>query len=104
MPNFRKLSPAEVQTIEYQSTGQFKLVKALYDDLLQPFTPGDYGLVELAPDEQRATVRSRLRAAARRRGFSLRFIRAVGNTLRFCVDHGVSDDEYATSDEVAAYD
>jgi hypothetical protein len=85
MPTFRKLSPAEVHTLEYTGTSQRKHVEAQYDEILRAFAPGDYAQVELEPDEKRLTVRNRLTAAARRSGVTLHFLRTAPPTLRFRV-------------------
>src|SRR5207253_6338461 len=85
MPTFRKLSPAEVHTLEYTGTSQRKQVEAEYDAILRPFAPGDYAQVELEGDEKRLTVRNRLTAAATRSGVTLHFLRTAPPTLRFRV-------------------
>ena len=85
MPNLRKLSPAEVHTLEYKGTSQRREVEAEYDEILRPFAPGDYGQVELEPGEKRLTVRNRLSAAATRSGVTLHFLRTTPPTLRFRV-------------------
>jgi len=85
MPTFRKLSPAEVQTLEYTGTSQRERVEAEYDAILRPFAPGDYAQVELEGDEKRLTVRNRLTAAATRSGVTLHFLRTAPPTLRFRV-------------------
>ena len=85
MPTFRKLSPTEVQTLEYTATNQRKQVEAEYDEILRPFAPGDYAQVELEGDEKRLTVRNRLTAAATRSGVTLHFLRTAPPRLRFRV-------------------
>jgi hypothetical protein len=90
MPNLRKLSPAEVQTLEYTGSSQRKRVEAEYDEILRAFAPGDYGQVELEPGEKRLTVRDRLTAAATRSGVTLHFLRTPPPTLRFRV--GAADE------------
>jgi hypothetical protein len=86
MPQLRKLSSAEVHTLEYQGSDQRQRQSATYDALLADFQVGDYGIAELVPGEKRPTVYTRLRAAAQRRGLSLRFLRTSGAALRFCVE------------------
>src|SRR5947199_10520300 len=85
MPTLRKLSLAEVHTLEYTGTSQRKHVEAEYDEILRPFAPGDYAQVELEGDEKRLTVRNRLTAAATRSGITLPFLRTAPPTLRFRV-------------------
>jgi hypothetical protein len=92
MPQVRKLTPAEVETLEYKPKGQRKLVKEQYDTILGEYEIGDYGEAVLEPDENRLTVRNRLRAAAGRRGLGIDFRRTAGDLLRFqIVDHNGSN-------------
>jgi len=88
MPQVRKLTPAEVQTLEYKPTGQRKLIEEQYDALLSDFAIGEHGEAALEQDENRLTVRNRLRAAAVRRGLQIAFRRTSGDFVRFqLVDH-----------------
>ena len=88
MPTVRKLSPEEVQTIEYKGKGVRKLTEEQYDQFLGDYEVGDYGEAELDEDEKRLTVRNRLKAAAGRRGLYLQFNRTTGNVVRFKVTSG----------------
>jgi hypothetical protein len=83
MPNFRKLEPEEVQQIENKGKGQRKLTEEQYDAILAEYSIGDYGEALLDIDENRLTVRNRLKAAARRRSFGITFRRTKGDILRF---------------------
>lgn len=83
MPTVRKLSPEEVQTIEYKGKGVRKLTEEQYDSFLSEYDVGDYGEAELEEDEKRLTVRNRLKAAAGRRGLYIHFNRTTGNVVRF---------------------
>src|SRR3954471_15492130 len=83
MPQLRKLTPAEVQTLEYKPTGQRKLIEEQYDAILSDYAVGEYGEAALEPDENRLTVRNRLRAAAVRRGLGMAFRRTNGDFIRF---------------------
>jgi hypothetical protein len=85
MPTVRKLSPEEVQTIEYKGKGVRKLTEEQYDSFLADYELGDYGEAELDAEEKRLTVRNRLKAAAGRRGLYLHFNRTTGNVVRFKV-------------------
>jgi len=85
MPQIRKLTPAEVQTLEYKPTGQRKLIGEQYDAILSDYAVGEYGEAALEPDEKRLTVRNRLRAAAVRRGLEIDFRRTNGDFIRFQV-------------------
>jgi hypothetical protein len=88
MPVVRKLSPDEVQTINHKPKGQRKLTEEQYDQFLAEYQPGDYGEAELSDGENRLTVRNRFKAAATRRGVSLRFLRTTGDTIRFRIEAG----------------
>src|SRR5690349_14833784 len=85
MPTLRKLLPDEVRKIEKRVKGQRKLIEEEYDSFLNDYTEGDYGEAELSDDENRITVRNRLKAAAGRRNLALDFRRTKGNMLRFKV-------------------
>ena len=85
MPQVRKLAPEEVQTIENKGKGQRKLVEEQYDAILGDYAVGEYGEATLDPDENRLTVRNRLKAAAGRRSFGINFRRTNGQLLRFQV-------------------
>jgi hypothetical protein len=90
MPSVRKLTPEEVRAIEDRGKGQRKLVAEQYDEFLREYHAGDYGEADLSPDENRLTVRNRLKAAAARRGLTLDFRRTKGLTLRFQVQNGAA--------------
>jgi hypothetical protein len=85
MPQIRKLTPAEIQTLEYKPTGQRKLIEAQYDAILSEYAVGEYGEAALEQGEKRLTVRNRLRAAAVRRGLEIDFRRTSGDFIRFQV-------------------
>jgi len=61
------------------------MVEEQYDSYLGGFDVGEYGDVEIESSEKRLTVRNRLRAAARRRGVAISFLRVRGQMLRFFV-------------------
>jgi hypothetical protein len=88
MPSVRKLTAEEVQALQNKGKGQRKLVEEQYDAILGEYSAGDYGEAVLEPDENRLTVRNRLKAAARRRGLSIDFRRTRDDLLRFQVVTG----------------
>jgi hypothetical protein len=103
MPQIRKLTPAEIQTLEYKPTGQRKLIEAQYDAILSDYAVGEYGEAALEPDEKRLTVRNRLRAAAVRRGLEIDFRRTNGNFIRFqVVEHTDGNGASAAAPQAAA--
>jgi len=73
MPSFRKLGVAEIAALEQPSLSERAQRIREYDVYLAEFVAGDYGRAELAAGDRRTLVRSRLQAAARRRGLALRF-------------------------------
>jgi hypothetical protein len=83
MPSFRKLEPAEIQTIENKGKGTRKLTEELYDSILAGYEVGDYGEGVLDSGENRLTVRNRMKAAASRRGVGIDFRRTTGDLIRF---------------------
>ena len=83
MPNFRKLEPEEVQQIENKGKGLRKLIEEQYDAILAEYSIGDYGEATLEIDENRLTVRNRMKAAARRRNLAIDFRRTKEDILRF---------------------
>jgi hypothetical protein len=85
MPNFRKLEPSEVQEIENKGKGLRKLIEEQYDAILAEYSIGDYGEATLEIDENRLTVRNRMKAAARRRNLAIDFRRTKEDILRFQV-------------------
>jgi hypothetical protein len=81
----RKLAPEEVKALENKGKGQRKLIEEQYDAILGEYASGDYGEAYLEPGENRLTVRNRLRAAAKRRGFDTKFRRTSTDLIRFQV-------------------
>jgi hypothetical protein len=102
VPNVRKLTPEEVQALENKGKGQRKLVEEQYDAILGEYSPEDYGEAVLEPDENRLTIRNRLRAAAKRRGLSIDFRRTKGDLLRFQVVVGETARPPAPANKSAA--
>ena len=83
MPQVRKLAPEEVQTLQNKGKGQRKLVEEQYDAILAEYSIGDYGEATLEIEENRLTVRNRMKAAALRRNLAIDFRRTKGDILRF---------------------
>ena len=83
MPQVRKLAPEEVQALQNKGKGQRKLVEEEYDAILGEYAIGEYGEAILEPEENRLTVRNRLRAAAGRRDLGILFRRTSGDLVRF---------------------
>ena len=83
MPQVRKLAPEEVQAFQNKGKGQRKLVEEEYDAILSDYEIGDYGEAILEPEDNRLTVRNRLKAAASRRQIGIDFRRTSGDMLRF---------------------
>jgi hypothetical protein len=83
MPQVRKLAPEEVQDIQNKGKGLRKLVEEQYDAILSDYAVGEYGEALLEPDENRLTVRNRMKAAAARRNIGIEFRRTSGDMIRF---------------------
>jgi hypothetical protein len=83
MPNFRKLTPEEIYAIENKGKGLRKLIEAQYDAILAEYSVGEYGEAVLDPEENRLTVRNRMKAAAGRRNLGINFRRTKDDILRF---------------------
>jgi hypothetical protein len=83
MPQVRKLAPEEVQALQNKGKGQRKLVEEEYNAILSEYEVGEYGEAVLEPEENRLTVRNRLRAAAGRRDLGIVFRRTSGDLVRF---------------------
>lgn len=102
MPVFRKLTPAEIQSLH--GIGTRKAIELEYDGYMQDFEAGDHGEAVVGADEKRTTVMGRLKAAALRREPALKLIfrrTESEQVLRFhvvpAVDRGTSDyaDQFA---------
>jgi hypothetical protein len=83
MPQLRKLAPEEVRDIQNKGKGSRKLVEEQYDAFLSDYAIGDYGEATLEPEENRLTVRNRMKAAASRRNIGIDFRRTSGDLIRF---------------------
>jgi hypothetical protein len=95
MPNFRKLDPSEVQTIQNKGKGERTLIAEQYDAILADYEVGDYGEAVLDEGENRLTIRNRMKAAASRRGIGIDFRRSNGEFVRFKItehrnEHGTA--------------
>jgi hypothetical protein len=107
MPHVRKLAPEEVQAFQNKPQGQRKLVEAQYDAILSDYAVGEYGEALLEQEENRLTVRYRLRAAAVRRGLGIDFRRTSGDLLRFQIvaqENGAAKVAAAVAPTVVASD
>jgi hypothetical protein len=83
MPNFRKLEPEEVQSLQNKGKGTRKLTEEQYDAFLADYEVGEFGEATLDEGENRLTVRNRMKAAATRRGIGINFRRTSGDLIRF---------------------
>ncbi|MEO7912580.1 MAG: hypothetical protein ABIV47_23265 [Roseiflexaceae bacterium] len=83
MPQVRKLAPEEVQDIQNKGKGLRKLVEEQYDAILSDYAVGEYGEALLEPEENRLTVRNRMKAAATRANIGIEFRRTSGDLIRF---------------------
>src|SRR5690349_163527 len=86
MPIVRKLNPEEVATIEHKKTGVRRATEEQYDAYIGDYAPGEYGEALLDENENKMTVRNRLKAAAKRHGYALFFRRTKDQRIQFRVD------------------
>jgi len=88
MPQVRKLSADEVQSLQNKGKGPRKLLEEEYTAILSDYAVGDYGEARLEPGENRLTIRNRIKAAAKRRNLGVQFHRTNGEQIRFqIVEH-----------------
>jgi len=59
MPQARKLSADEVQSLQNKGKSPRKLLEEEYTAILSDYAVGDYGEATLAPGENRLTIRNR---------------------------------------------
>lgn len=92
MPTLRRMQPDEVAQLEQvkkNGSGQRKAIEALYDQLLFGFVAGVAGEATLEDDDTKVNVRNRLKAAAARRGLTIKFLRTKDEKLiRFKLEAG----------------
>jgi hypothetical protein len=88
MPQVRKLTADEVQALQNKGKGTRKLTEELYNSILSEYNVGEYAEATLDEEDNRLTVRNRLKAAAGRRNLGVEFRRTTGDLLRFqIVEH-----------------
>jgi hypothetical protein len=95
MPQVRKLAPEEVQTLQNKGKGQRKLVEEQYDAILSDYAVGEYGEAILDEEDNRLTVRNRMKAAAGRRNLGIAFRRTSGDLIRFQIVEPSNDNSPA---------
>ena len=76
MPQLRRYTEDEVRDLwQTKERGQRDAISIQYDALLAEFAGGEWGEAELSEDENKQTVRYRLKQAAKRRDLEIEFIR-----------------------------
>jgi hypothetical protein len=90
MPEFRKLSHEEIERLKNPKRATSDSAQAQvareYDEYVADLQPGEYAEVTLDEGDNKLTVRSRLSAAANRRGLVLEYTRTRGPVIRFKVE------------------
>lgn len=82
MPNFRKLTPSDIQELTRRRNNSEDLAE--YLSYLQTLKPGDWGSIELSGDDSQRTVKRRTSIAATAQGKKLKWRRATpSNSLVF---------------------
>ena len=83
MPTIRKLSHEEITAREAAKLSVRKQNARQYDTMLADFEPGDWGEIGLEEGDKRTSIRTRLLAAAERRGFTIAIRRGSASMVRF---------------------
>lgn len=84
MPEIRKLSPEEIESLKPKPEGSiYKQILEEYQRSLQGFQPGDWGEMKEEEGITRLSTMNRLRRAARSLGWKIHFKRTRGNLIRF---------------------
>lgn len=85
MPVLRILQPNEVAAlVKTTDNGNARLlIQQQFDELIAEVSPGQFATVALSDDENKATTRNRLKAAAERRGLTITFRRTRDETVLF---------------------
>lgn len=103
MPTLRKLTPEEVAVYEKQGEGLRAQIAAEYDQLLADINAGEHAVVTLDDDENKATTRNRLKAAAARRNLAIIFFRTRDNSVKFKLEEtGGTVEQEEVVEEAAA--
>ena len=101
MPQFQKLPPQEVEMLlRGRGPSQRELIRREYREMLSEFGPGEGGIVTLEEEENKTTVRNRLKSAAEDLGLNLRFLRTAGPHIRFVIqEHSNGNGSHDEEDE-----
>ncbi len=87
MAQFRRMEEDEVAAMQprprKEGSDRRKTIAQNYRASLQSYGPGDWVEVNLDPDDNRDTVKARLKRAADALGLKLMFKRTRGERLRF---------------------
>lgn len=87
MAQFRRMEDEEVAALQprprKQGGDRRKVIAQGYRESLQSYASGDWVEVNLDPDDNRDTVKARLKRAADAMGIKLMFKRTRGEKLRF---------------------
>ena len=80
MPRFEKLTPEEARKYRPHTR---RADLAPYVDYLQTLAPGEFGKVELEPDDKKPTIKNRLTRASRVADTPIKYRRATADTIVF---------------------
>lgn len=89
MPVVRKLMPEEIQILRRRGA---RVDLTLYSQALADLEIGDWGIIELEPNEKVPTIKRRYQMAARQQKKSLAYKRLRKGTIPFTVQP-MSDEE-----------
>lgn len=90
MPEFHRLSREEVEGLASgrKPPSQRALIREQYQRFLEDIQPGEGGEVILGEDDNRTTIRNRIKSAADELGKNITFMRTRDSALRFRVLDG----------------
>lgn len=83
MPEFRKLSEEELNSLRGPMTGERARIREEYRGYLSGLSVGEGGEMNLAEDEKKVTIKNRLKRAAEELGVKLEFKRSGPDVVRF---------------------
>ncbi len=87
MPTFRRLSAEEIAKLQPPRRNSVDLSE--YREFVQGLAPGEGGEIQLAPGDERRTIKRRLTAAAKQMKMQVRYRRSPEGVLRFEVQSGL---------------
>jgi hypothetical protein len=86
MPKFRKVSAEEIEQTRLPTTGERARVREEYKRYIKSLKEGEGGELTLAEDENKTTIKNRLKRAAEELDVTLKFKRSPQDVVRYLVE------------------